>query len=47
MMNSITRSLNIVTILTKTKIKKQVFVNENYIFGLHMEEDSENGFLHV
>ena len=47
MMNSITRSLNIVTILTKTKIKKQIFVNENYIFGLRMEEDSENGFLHV
>ena len=35
MMNSITRSLNISTTLTK---QRQVFVYKNYIFGLRMQE---------
>ena len=47
MMNSVTRSLNIVTILTKTKIKKQIFVNKNYIFDLHMQEAIFRVFFHV
>ena len=38
MMNSITRNLNIVPILTKTKDPKQIFCQYNYIYGLHMQE---------
>ena len=38
MMNSITRNLNIVPILTKTKDRKQIFCQYNYIYGLHMQE---------
>ena len=38
MMNSISRSLNIITILTKERSKKQIFVNKNYIVLLDMPE---------
>ena len=35
MMYSITRSLNSYN-FDKTNIKKQIFANKNYLFGLHM-----------
>ena len=35
MMHSITRSLNSYN-FDKTNIKKQIFANKNYLFGLHM-----------
>ena len=38
MTNTITKSLNIVTILTKQRSKNINFCRENYIFGLHMQE---------
>ena len=37
-MNSVIRSLNIVAILTKTKIENKCFCQKNYIFTLHMQE---------
>ena len=36
MINSITRSLNIVVILTKSKDRKQIFCQQNYMFGLQV-----------
>ena len=38
MMNRITRSLNIVTILTKQRSKNINFCQSNYIFSLNMQE---------
>ena len=37
MMKSITRSLNIVEILTKNKNPKPIF-SKNYLFGLHIQD---------
>ena len=34
----ITRSLNIVAILTKNKDQQHIFCQQNYIFSLHMQE---------